>query len=97
MDIEFIYASPLSYLHYRQARKAAAKGKYVVIAINAPTDQSRMAVISQQQPQWMRVNLGRWVMQIVHGGILDKEEFESSYCDILTAPQPNIQFNAIVL
>lgn len=93
MDIEFIYASPLSYIHYRQARKAANNGKYVVIAINAPTDQSRKAVMSSQRPKWTGEELGCWVMQLVHGGISDKAAFESSYREILSAPQPSIDWS----
>jgi long-subunit acyl-CoA synthetase (AMP-forming) len=89
MDIEFIYASPLSYLHYRQARKAAAKGKYVVIAINAPTDQSRKVVISHQVPKWAGGELGLMVIKLVHGGMGDKRAFEESYRDILN-PKPMV-------
>ena len=78
---KFIYASPLSHVHLKLAKKLSSRGCRVIIAVFAPTSQSRKSVIRTQLPKWFASNI--MVSILVHGGIPDKCKFEESYSNSL--------------
>jgi hypothetical protein len=78
---KFIYASPLNHTHLKLAKKLSSRGCRVIIAVFAPTSQSRKSAISTQLPKWFASNM--MVSILVHGGISDKCKFEESYSNSL--------------